>query len=95
MSGQLKPCCKGAPQRRAPLGPICRLVSEGEGLAVVNRMMAAGYADDLGLVLRLFVPQTVERFALIGNPAATGGLPVEEVAAMLADIGQPPQPAAR
>lgn len=65
------------------VGPICRLVSEGEGLAVVNRMMAADYAQDLDLALRIFVPETWERFALIQNVAALGGLTIDDTKRVL------------
>ncbi|MFN3524683.1 MAG: LysR family transcriptional regulator [Paracoccus sp. (in: a-proteobacteria)] len=68
------------------VGPICRLVSEGEGLAVVNRMMAADYAEGLDLALRVFVPETWETFALIQNVAAIQGLSIEDVHAVLEPI---------
>lgn len=68
------------------VGPICRLVSEGEGLAVVNRMMAADYIDSLDLALRVFVPETCETFALIQNVTAIQGLSIEDVHTVLASI---------
>ncbi|WP_168217330.1 LysR substrate-binding domain-containing protein [Paracoccus liaowanqingii] len=68
------------------VGPICRLVSEGEGLAVVNRMMAADYAEGLDLALRVFVPETWETFALVQNVAAIQGLTIEDVHSVLGPI---------
>lgn len=53
------------------VGPVCRMVADGEGLAIVNRMLAAGYVQDLGLEMRLFEPLKFETFTLIG-PAAPG-----------------------
>lgn len=66
------------------VGPICRLVSEGEGLAVVNRMMAADYAGGLNLRMRVFTPETWESFALIQSASATHGLTMADIGAVLA-----------
>ncbi|MFB2595395.1 LysR family transcriptional regulator [Paracoccus sp. p4-l81] len=49
------------------VGPICRMVAQGEGLAVVSRMLASGYLQDLGLVTRPFIPRSTETFTLIGH----------------------------
>lgn len=65
------------------VGPICRLVSEGEGLAVVNRLMAADYAGGLNLQMRVFAPETWESFAIIQNASATHGLTMTDVQAVL------------
>lgn len=61
------------------VGPICRLVSEGEGLAVVNRLMAADYAGGLNLQMRVFTPETWESFAIIQNASATHGLTMSDI----------------
>ncbi|MCL3883337.1 LysR family transcriptional regulator [Marivita sp. GX14005] len=53
------------------VGPICRMVADGEGIGVVNRMLASGYAQDLGLVMRPFRPRERETFALIGHRLMT------------------------
>jgi len=60
------------------VGPICRLVSEGEGLAVVNRLMAADYAGGLNLQMRVFTPETWESFAIIQSASATHGLTMSD-----------------
>ena len=61
------------------VGPICRLVSEGEGLAVVSRLMAADYAGGLRLQMRVFSPETWESFALIQSASATHGLTMSDI----------------
>lgn len=61
------------------VGPICRLVSEGEGLAVVNRLMAADYAGGLNLQMRVFTPETWESFAIIQSASAMHGLTMSDI----------------
>lgn len=65
------------------VGPICRLVSEGEGLAVVNRLMAADYAEGLKLQMRIFTPETWESFAIIQNASAASGLTMADIRAAM------------
>lgn len=77
------------------VGPICRLVSEGEGLAVVNRLMAADYAGGLNLQMRVFTPETWESFAIIQSASATHGLTmsdIHDVLSMHLSIGRSSMP---
>lgn len=68
------------------VGPICRMVADGEGIGVVNRMLASGYARDLGLVLRPFVPDERETFALVGHRLLTPRHELEAVSDMLGEL---------
>lgn len=77
------------------VGPICRLVSEGEGVAVVNRLMAADYAGGLNLQMRVFTPETWESFAIIQNASATHGLTMSDIHGVLSESlfeGSPSRP---
>lgn len=49
------------------VGPICRMMANGDGLAAVNRMLSAGYVDEIKLAMRPFIPTQTEVFTLIGH----------------------------
>lgn len=68
------------------VGPICRMVAQGDGVAVVNRMLAAGYLGDLGLVARPFVPLATERFAIIGHALLASRSDLQDMAAVIAGL---------
>lgn len=83
-----------AAQGRTPLsdvsmdgvGPICRMVAQGEGVAVVSRMLASGYLQDLGLVTRPFIPRSTETFTLIGHALLGSRADLTAVAEMLREL---------
>ncbi|WP_281985105.1 LysR family transcriptional regulator [Thalassorhabdomicrobium marinisediminis] len=68
------------------VGPICRMIADGEGIGIVNRMLASDYAADLGLVMRPFAPVQTETFALIGHHLLTPRHELETVAQTLSQL---------
>ncbi|MCZ4283038.1 LysR family transcriptional regulator [Kiloniella laminariae] len=50
------------------VGPACRMVREGMGIAIVNQLMAAEYLEILDLTYRRFSPDVIHQFAWVSSP---------------------------
>ena len=50
------------------VGPACRLIATGVGIAIVNQLMAEEYIHDFGLVIRPFHARITHRFVWIVSP---------------------------